>query len=446
MKALGLSMCLLQSQPDGRLVELARGGHERAFEALVQRHRRALMSYARRISSSDAGAEDAVQQALLHAWLALGKPGTEVRDVRAWLHRIVHNVAISNVRRPTAVLREVESADGATGADSEFERRLAANEALAGLAALPDLQRQVMLCTALEGRSHEEIATTFGLSQGAVRGLIYRARATLRAAAAAWVPAPLVNWVARQPPASGGTSTGIYEALASGGSVGLAGVLVKSGAVVLSIGAIAAATGLPAVDPGGGSAHAVRAPRSANASARPAAPPAVPTAHAVVATHGIAAGPPLRISVPRGASESGRRGGHRSGRSGGSGRGGSSSRGSGSSGRDSGSGSGSSGRGSGGSSDGSGGLSGGSGGSSDGSISTGGSGSDGGTGSSGKSVPSAGSGSGSGRGSSDVQASSGSSDGGGSSSGSGSSDGGSSGNGSSGSGSAAPASTSGSNG
>ena len=71
---------------------------------------------------------------------------------------------------------------------------MAAREALAGLAALPDLQRQVMVSTALDGASHEEVATALGLSTGSVRGLIYRARSTLRAAAAAVIPAPVIEW------------------------------------------------------------------------------------------------------------------------------------------------------------------------------------------------------------------------------------------------------------
>ena len=43
-----------------------------------------------------------------------------------------------------------------------------------------DLQREVMVGTAVDGMSHEELASALGLSSGAVRGLIYRARATLR--------------------------------------------------------------------------------------------------------------------------------------------------------------------------------------------------------------------------------------------------------------------------
>src|SRR5512142_3328456 len=112
MSPLALSLRFLQTQPDSRLVALSRAGHERAFEALVQRYRRQLLAYCRRITTSEASAEDALQQALLQAWVALSTSDAEVRDARAWLYRIVHNVAISNLRRTPPDAVEVDDATG----------------------------------------------------------------------------------------------------------------------------------------------------------------------------------------------------------------------------------------------------------------------------------------------------------------------------------------------
>ena len=240
MSPLALSLRFLQTQSDEQLAALARAGHERAFEALVRRYRRPLLAYCRRIGSAGTNPEDTLQQALLQAWSAI-RTGVEVRDPRAWLYRIVHNVAISNHRRPALVPVEIRDTVGANGADFEAEQRMAARDALAGLAALPDLQREVMVGTAVDGMSHEELASALGLSSGAVRGLIYRARATLRAAAAAITPGPLIAWAARS---GSGPGSGFYEALAGGGTAGLGGILVKGGAIVATAGAIATATGI----------------------------------------------------------------------------------------------------------------------------------------------------------------------------------------------------------
>jgi len=88
-----LPTVLLRTQSDARLVELARGGHDRAFEAIVERYRRPLHAYCRRFLP-EARAEDAVQQAFLNAWNAV-RTGSEVRELRPWLYRITHNAALN---------------------------------------------------------------------------------------------------------------------------------------------------------------------------------------------------------------------------------------------------------------------------------------------------------------------------------------------------------------
>jgi RNA polymerase sigma factor (sigma-70 family) len=229
---------LLQTQSDARLVELARSGHELAFEALVHRYRKPLLHYCRRLLLPEARAEDALQQALMQAWVAL-RDGREVGNAKAWLYRVVHNAAISALRRSGYDYVELdESLHGARAAESDIDRRIAVRETLAGLAALPEAQREALLRTAVQGDSREEVAAALGLSDGAVRGLIYRARATLRAAATAFVPPPIVLWAARAP-GSGAGHPQVVELVVGAGSAGLLGALVKGGAVVLSAGVLA---------------------------------------------------------------------------------------------------------------------------------------------------------------------------------------------------------------
>jgi RNA polymerase sigma factor (sigma-70 family) len=253
-------LCLLQTQSDARLVELARGGHERAFEALLQRYRKPLLSYCRRLLLPEARAEDALQQGLLQAWLAL-RDGSDVRDAKAWLYRIVHNAAISALRRSGYDYVELnESLHGDCAPESDIDRRIAVREALAGLAALPETQREALLRTAVQGHSHEQVAAAMGLSDGAVRGLIYRARATLRTAATAFTPPQIALWAA-QAGESGSVHAQIAEIAGGGGSAGMLGLLFKGGAVVVSAGALA--TGAAIVEHKGGS--------TSNAQAAPAA-------------------------------------------------------------------------------------------------------------------------------------------------------------------------------
>jgi DNA-directed RNA polymerase specialized sigma24 family protein len=92
----GIPTRLLATQSDERLLALVRQGHERAFEAIVQRYRKPLLSYCRRLLP-DARAEDIIQLALLKTWIAV-REGAEVRELKAWLYRVVHNTAVNAAR------------------------------------------------------------------------------------------------------------------------------------------------------------------------------------------------------------------------------------------------------------------------------------------------------------------------------------------------------------
>ena len=226
---------------------LAKDGHERAFEALVERYRRPLLRHVRRILP-EARAEDAVQQAFLNAWSALER-GVEVREPRAWLYRVAQNAALNALRVQGYEYDELRESvrSSAAGPAEDHERRWVMRRTLAGLAALPEAQREALLRTAVEGRSQEQVAAELGLSEGAVRGLVYRARTALRAAATALTPAPLVGWAAAfassDAPMNGAER--IAQVAAGGGTASVGAALAKAGAVVAVTGALA--TGAVAV-------------------------------------------------------------------------------------------------------------------------------------------------------------------------------------------------------
>src|SRR3954471_4316673 len=226
------SSVLLRSQSDDRLVVLARAGHERAFEAMVERYRGPLLRAARRYLP-EARAEDALQQAYISAWSALQR-GDDVRDLRAWLYRIVHNTALNQLRvsgYDYAELEESLSLGGGFGSQDELERRAVVRQTLTGLAALPERQREALLRIAIEGRSQEEVARELGVSEGAVRQLVHRARLTLRAAATAVTPLPLAAWAAGAAASGGAVSSQMTERIAElVGGAGAGAFLAKAGA------------------------------------------------------------------------------------------------------------------------------------------------------------------------------------------------------------------------
>jgi RNA polymerase sigma factor (sigma-70 family) len=239
----------LARESDLRLVELSRTGDERAFEALVRRHRHELHVYAARLMGAEGRGEDALQHALMSAWVALRDRGAEVANPRAWLYGIVHNSAVSVLRRARHDTVELNEALEAPQTYAGPDTHVIVSEIFAGLAQMPAPQRHALLMTAVAGASHGEAASALGVSDGAVRGMVYRARAALRQAAAAVLPPGLVNWAIglghRRPrlpvdPAD--------AAAATSASAGVAAAVVKGGAVIAAVGALAGAAG-PALLP-----------------------------------------------------------------------------------------------------------------------------------------------------------------------------------------------------
>jgi RNA polymerase sigma factor (sigma-70 family) len=227
-----LSAPLLRTQSDRRLVALAADGHDRAFEAIVERYRRPLQRYLRKLLS-EALAEDVLQASFVRAWQAL-RSGTEVRELRPWLYRIAHNEALNTLRAAGSALPPASADLPAVSLEAEVERREELREALSGIEALPDRQRAALIAIAVAGRSHADVARELGMSDGALRQLLLRARTTLRAAATALTPYPVMSWLAEGQEA---TAARVAEvALGAGG----AGAALKASAAVLAAGAVVA--------------------------------------------------------------------------------------------------------------------------------------------------------------------------------------------------------------
>jgi len=227
-----LSTPLLRTQSDRRLTALAADGHDRAFEAIVERYRRPLQRYLRRLLS-EALAEDVLQATFVRAWQAL-RAGTDVRELRPWLYRIAHNQALNTLRAAGSALPAVAAELPAISLEAEIEQREDLRAALHGIEALPERQRAALVAIAVADRPHADVARELGMSDGALRQLLLRARTTLRAAATALTPYPLMSWLA-----GGQEATAARVAEVAVGAGG-AGIGLKAGVAALAAGAVVA--------------------------------------------------------------------------------------------------------------------------------------------------------------------------------------------------------------
>jgi RNA polymerase sigma factor (sigma-70 family) len=222
----------LRAQPDRRLVTLVREGYEAAFEEIVRRYGRPLARYAASIVGSRS--EDITQDAFSKALLAMRRDENEI-DLRPWLYRIVRNTALNDLRDrpPTPEILE-EAIVAGRGTAAEAEQREALRELIERLQALPERQRAAIVMRELEGLSHDEIAAALGLSGGAARQVIFRAREALRSGAGMLLPLPLLR-VLLENGAGATAGAGAAGALAAGGAAGGAGTVLKAGAVAVII-------------------------------------------------------------------------------------------------------------------------------------------------------------------------------------------------------------------
>jgi RNA polymerase sigma factor (sigma-70 family) len=228
----------LRTQSDGRLVKLVRDGYEAAFEEIVRRYGSALRRYAARIA--DRNAEDVTQDAFSRALLAMRRDDNEI-ELRPWLFRIVRNTALNDLRNrpPSAETLAETLVAGGRGPAEEMERREELADLMRRLGSLPEPQRAAIVMRELEGLGHEEIAAALGLSGGAARQAIYRARRALRNGLGMLLPLPLLKGL------MGGTVTGPTEAAVGAAGVGGAGAALKAAtATVLVVSAVGAGVAL----------------------------------------------------------------------------------------------------------------------------------------------------------------------------------------------------------
>jgi RNA polymerase sigma-70 factor (ECF subfamily) len=173
--------------PDDELARRVAAGETAAFELLMRRHNRTMFRTARAILRDDAEAEDALQDAYLHAYGAIGTFRGESK-LTTWLARIVANEALMRLRKRTRRGEVVPIDPNAFVMEKTPERSAQLAEVRRLLEqhidALPDDYRAVFMLRAVEEMPVEEAATVLGIPPATVRSRLFRARGLLREALA----------------------------------------------------------------------------------------------------------------------------------------------------------------------------------------------------------------------------------------------------------------------
>jgi len=182
---------------DHDLMASAGRGDEAAFRLLVERHQRLVYGTVLKMLGDPFEAEDAAQRVFLRVWQAAPRYRPEAKFT-TWLLTIVRHLVFNESRRLSR-LRSREARPFGPSADAEGEEQepdlfdpsqrdpaalLAGKEFRARLdgaiAALPETQRMALLLKAHHDLPYEEIAAVLGLSLGATKSILFRAREALK--------------------------------------------------------------------------------------------------------------------------------------------------------------------------------------------------------------------------------------------------------------------------
>jgi len=160
-------------------------GHDR-FATLMRPHFDALYGAARRLASSDADAEDLVQEVSMKAYLRLSDLES-IEHPRAYLFRMLYNVFIDNVRSQqrspvsiaadTTSVDEIElAADKRLQPEEQTERLISLDLLWTAMSILDKEQCTLLALHDIDGYSLAELESMTGIPEGTIKSRLHRTR------------------------------------------------------------------------------------------------------------------------------------------------------------------------------------------------------------------------------------------------------------------------------
>jgi RNA polymerase sigma-70 factor (ECF subfamily) len=174
-------------------VARARSGDQGAFQALVERHSRAVFRLAYRMTGNEQDAEDVVQETFLKAFKRVGQ-FEDRAHFGSWLYRIAANCAYDTLRargrrdrhlaepkheeaRPMETVPSDDPAPDRLVWGAQLQRRVGI-----AMARLSERERAAFVLRHFEQMPTREIAEALGLAEGAAKHSVFRAVRKLREA------------------------------------------------------------------------------------------------------------------------------------------------------------------------------------------------------------------------------------------------------------------------
>jgi RNA polymerase sigma-70 factor (ECF subfamily) len=183
-----------EPQSDADIMLRVKAGDQSAFEYLVQKFRRPMVSFMYRMAHNSAAAEDLAQEVFLRVYRSRETYEPSAK-FSTWLYRIATNLAVNHARdtrheRPEVQvsLDEPDEESGTTlelpDASLNAEQQMVRRERLLAIRkkieALPEQQRLAVLMHKYQQMDYKQIADVLKKSESATKSLLFRAYETLR--------------------------------------------------------------------------------------------------------------------------------------------------------------------------------------------------------------------------------------------------------------------------
>jgi RNA polymerase sigma-70 factor, ECF subfamily len=183
-----------EGSSDAQIMLRVKAGDQSAFDYLVQKYRRPLVSFMYRMARNSAAAEDLAQEVFLRVYRSRESYEASAKFT-TWLYRIATNLAVNHARdtrheRPEVTV-SLDEPDEDTGTTLELpDSHLTAEQAMvrrermlairAKVEALPEQQRLAVIMHKYQQMDYKQIADVLKKSESATKSLLFRAYETLR--------------------------------------------------------------------------------------------------------------------------------------------------------------------------------------------------------------------------------------------------------------------------
>ncbi len=179
---------------DAEVMLRVKAGDDAAFDYLVQKYRRPMISFMYRMAHNAAVAEDLAQEVFLRVYRSRASYEASAK-FSTWLYRIATNLAVNHARdtrheRPENMVSidepdedtglTVDVADGSLTAEEAIVRRERMAAIRQRVQELPERQRMAVILHKYQQMDYRQIAQTLKLSESATKSLLFRAYETLR--------------------------------------------------------------------------------------------------------------------------------------------------------------------------------------------------------------------------------------------------------------------------